>query len=47
MKEDIDLDPPTLELFLKNDELGDPMINEYHIAAFKWANLKDVKQLVS
>lgn len=41
--EGIDLDPPTFELFLKNDELGDPMINEYHIAAFKWANLKDVE----
>ena len=43
VKEGIDLDPPTFELFLKNDELGDPMINEYHIAAFKWANLKDVE----
>ena len=43
MQEGIDLDPPTFELFLKNDALGDPMINEYHIAAFKWADLKDVE----
>ncbi len=34
--EGIDLNPPTFELFLKNDELGDPMINESHIASFGW-----------
>lgn len=43
VQEGIDLDPPTFELFLKNDALGDPMINEYHIAAFKWAKLEDVE----
>ena len=32
-----DLDPPTFELFLKNDALHDPMINEYHVRAFGWA----------
>ncbi len=35
--EGIDLDPPTFEFFLKNDALGDPMVNEYHIASFGWA----------
>ena len=40
--EGIDLEPPTFELFLKNDDLGDPMINEYHIASFGWANVDDV-----
>ncbi len=40
--EGIDLEPPTFELFYKDDALGDPMINEYHIAAFKWARLEDV-----
>lgn len=35
--EGIDLDPPTFELFLKNDALGDPMVNEYHARSFGWA----------
>jgi len=35
--EGMDLDPPVFEFFLKNDELHDPMINEYHIRAFRWA----------
>jgi phosphoribosylaminoimidazole-succinocarboxamide synthase len=43
VKEGIDLEPPTFELFLKNDPLHDPMINESHIAAFKWARLEDVE----
>ncbi len=36
------LEPQTFELFYKNDAFGDPMINESHIAAFKWASLEDV-----
>ncbi|MCO4785750.1 phosphoribosylaminoimidazolesuccinocarboxamide synthase [Marinomonas atlantica] len=32
-----ELAPPTFELFLKNDELGDPMINESHVESFGWA----------
>lgn len=32
-----ELSPPTFELFLKNDALGDPMINESHAASFGWA----------
>jgi phosphoribosylaminoimidazole-succinocarboxamide synthase len=35
--EGIDLDPVTFELFLKNDDLGDPMVNEYHVRSFGWA----------
>ncbi|RUO50569.1 phosphoribosylaminoimidazolesuccinocarboxamide synthase [Pseudidiomarina aquimaris] len=31
------LSPATFELFLKNDALHDPMINESHAAAFGWA----------
>lgn len=42
--EGVDLDPPTFELFLKNDELGDPMINEYHIAAFGWGQAEHVER---
>lgn len=37
VEEGIDLNPPTFELFLKNDALGDPMINEYHVRSFGWA----------
>lgn len=37
VEEGIELVPPTFELFLKNDELGDPMVNEHHARAFGWA----------
>lgn len=40
--EGIDLNPPTFELFLKNDELGDPMINEFHIESFGWGEAEHV-----
>jgi phosphoribosylaminoimidazole-succinocarboxamide synthase len=33
------LTPPTFELFLKNDALGDPMVNESHVQAFGWATM--------
>ncbi|MFN3713258.1 MAG: phosphoribosylaminoimidazolesuccinocarboxamide synthase [Alcanivoracaceae bacterium] len=32
-----ELNPPTYELFLKNDALGDPMINDSHAITFGWA----------
>ena len=37
-----ELNPPTLEFFLKNDALHDPMINEYHIRSFGWATDAEV-----
>lgn len=37
VKEGTELNPPTFELFLKNDALHDPMVNEYHARAFGWA----------
>ncbi|MFT7387975.1 MAG: phosphoribosylaminoimidazole-succinocarboxamide synthase [Candidatus Endobugula sp.] len=37
VEEGIALTPPTFEFFLKNDALGDPMINDYHIESFGWA----------
>lgn len=42
VEEGIDLNPPTFEFFLKDDERGDPMINEYHIASFGWAQPEHV-----
>lgn len=43
VQEGIDLDPPTFELFLKNDKLHDPMINESHVATFKWASTEHLQ----
>ena len=37
VEEGQELNPPTFELFLKDDALGDPMVNEYHAASFGWA----------
>lgn len=37
VKEGQALEPPTFELFLKNDALHDPMINESHAETFGWA----------
>lgn len=37
VQEGLELTPPTFELFLKNDALGDPMINESHVESFGWA----------
>ena len=48
IEEGLDLNPPTFELFLKNDPLGDPMINEYHVKSFGWAeeeHLETAKEL--
>ncbi|MBR6028852.1 MAG: phosphoribosylaminoimidazolesuccinocarboxamide synthase [Clostridia bacterium] len=36
-----------LEFCYKNDELGDPMVNEYHIAAMGWATAEQMQQIVS
>ena len=35
------LDPPLFEFFLKDDDLGDPLINDHHIEAFGWATQED------
>ncbi|MFQ5488770.1 MAG: phosphoribosylaminoimidazolesuccinocarboxamide synthase [Gammaproteobacteria bacterium] len=42
VEENMDLDPPTFEFFLKNDELHDPLVNEYHIRSFGWASDEEV-----
>lgn len=39
------LNPPTFEFFLKNDELHDPMINDYHILSFGWATEDEIAQM--
>ncbi len=45
VEEGKDLNPPTFEFFLKNDELGDPMVNEYHIRSFGWAEPEHVEKM--
>lgn len=45
VEEGIDLNPPTFEFFLKNDDLGDPMINEYHIRSFGWAEPEHIEKM--
>ena len=45
VEEGIDLNPPTFEFFLKNDELHDPMINEYHIRSFGWADDEAIEKM--
>jgi phosphoribosylaminoimidazole-succinocarboxamide synthase len=45
VQEGLDLDPPVFEFFLKNDELHDPMINEYHIRTFRWASMEQVERM--
>ncbi|WP_417582866.1 phosphoribosylaminoimidazolesuccinocarboxamide synthase [Nitrincola sp.] len=43
IEEGLDLNPPTFEMFLKNDALGDPMVNESHIATFGWAEPEHIE----
>lgn len=38
---------PVIEYCYKDDELGDPMVNEYHIAAMGWATDDEVKLIAS
>lgn len=48
VEEGLELNPPTFEMFLKNDELHDPMVNEYHVRSFGWATdqqLAEMKRL--
>ena len=45
VEEGLDLNPPTFEFFLKNDALHDPMINEYHIRSFGWADDADIQTM--
>ncbi len=39
------LSQPIVELYYKDDELGDPLVNESHIAAMGWAEANDVAEV--
>lgn len=45
VQEGMDLNPPTFELFLKNDALGDPMVNESHVQSFGWATPEQMARM--
>lgn len=45
VQEGLELNPPTFEFFLKNDALGDPMINDFHIRSFGWATEEQVETM--
>ena len=45
ISEGLELNPPTFELFLKNDALGDPMVNESHVQAFGWATPEQLARM--
>ncbi len=45
VEDGMELSPPIFEFFLKNDELHDPMINEYHIETFGWATAGSVSKM--
>ena len=39
------LESPLFEFFLKDDELGDPLINDEHILSFGWATKDQIDQM--
>lgn len=45
VEEGRELNPPTYELFLKDDELHDPMINESHALTFGWARESELAEM--
>ena len=45
VEEGIVFDAPTLEFSYKNDELGDPLLNEYHALALKLATKQEIETI--
>ena len=45
LSEGTKLKKTVLEYCYKNDDLGDPMVNEYHIAAMGWVSDEDLKKI--
>ncbi len=42
LEEGVKMYSTVLEYCYKNDELGDPMVNEYHILAMQWATKEEI-----
>ena len=47
VEEGIVFDQPTIEFSYKNDDLGDPLINEYHALALKLAGPNEIDRIKS
>ncbi len=47
MKDGTPLSRSIVEFYLKNDELGDPMITEEHITCFSWATHQELDEIVN
>ena len=47
LDEGVKLSSTVLEYCYKDDALGDPMVNEYHIAAMKWATKEEIALIAS
>lgn len=45
VEEGAQLTPPVFELFLKNDDLHDPMINASHCVTFGWATQEQLNEM--
>ena len=45
VEEGLELNPPTFELFLKNDALHDPMVNESLAVSFGWAKADELARM--
>ena len=45
VEEGILFDSPTIEFSYKNDELGDPLLNEYHALALKLATKQEIETI--
>lgn len=45
VEEGVVFETPTVEFSYKNDELGDPLINEYHAAALKLASKEEIETI--
>ena len=43
VKQGLNFEEPLFEFFLKDDDLGDPLINDNHIIAFKWGTEKEIE----
>ena len=42
VEQGIEFEEPLFEFFLKDDDLGDPLINDNHIVAFNWGTEREI-----
>ena len=45
VEEGIEFEAPTIEFSYKNDDLGDPLINDYHAIALKLATEEEIETI--